>query len=473
MANAPNAPSASASGASPTGQGPSGPDANAVTGSSGEAPTATFYSWYVVIVLMLAQTCSFIDRMIMGLMVGPIRQSFDISDTQYSLLAGLAFAIFYSVMGLPLARIADRSSRRNLIAIGISFWSLMTAICGMAQGFWALFAARVGVGVGEAVLSPAAYSIITDYFPKRSLARALSIYTVGVTVGSGIAYMVGGAVVSYTMELGNVILPILGEKEGWQLAFFVVGLPGLVIAALMFTVREPERRGKMQLAADGVTVQQPSIREVVGFLMQRRTAFLTHILGLSLYIMVVFSLNIWGPEYLMRTFDYSRTEAGLTFGMIMMGAGSAGLILGGTVADRWYASGRVDAYSRVILISMLCMIPFIATLGFATDPAVGIFCLGVATFLSAVQGGVGGGVIQLITPNQMRGQAVALYFLFANLLGMGLGPTVVAAVTDFVFNDDAALNKSIALTGVILIPIAALILYSGLKAVRAAIEEAA
>ncbi|MGA1341853.1 MAG: spinster family MFS transporter [Hyphomonas sp.] len=432
------------------------------------------YAWYVVGILMLAQTFSFIDRMIMGLMVGPIRTSFDISDTQYSLLAGLAFAIFYSVMGLPLARIADRYSRRSLIAIAITVWSLMTALCGMAQGFWALFAARVGVGVGEAALSPAAYSLITDYFPRKSLARALSVYTIGVTIGSGLAYIIGGKVIEYTMSLGEVVLPVIGEREGWQLAFFVVGLPGLIVAALMFTFREPVRKGGMKTAAAqaGADVDAPSIGEVVSFLMQRKRAFLTHILGLSLFIMVVFSLNIWGPEYFIRTFGYTRGEAGLTFGLIMMVMGTAGLLMGGILADRWFSQGQTDAYSRVILMSMLAMLPFLVVIGLTELPLVGMVCLSVAIFLSAFQGGVGGGVIQLITPNEMRGQATAVYFLVANLLGMGFGPTIVASITDYVFRDDGALNKSIALAGVILIPIAAAIILSGLRSVREAIIEA-
>lgn len=432
------------------------------------------YAWYVVGVLMLAQTVSFIDRMIMGLMVGPIRKSFDISDTQYSLLAGLAFAIFYSIMGLPLARIADRYSRRRLIAIAITLWSIMTALCGMAQGFWALFAARVGVGVGEAALSPAAYSLITDYFPRKSLARALSVYTIGVTIGSGLAYIIGGAVIEYTMSLGQIILPIIGEREGWQLAFFVVGIPGLVVAAMMFSFREPVRKGRLNTAATqaAASANAPSIGEVVSFLMQRKRAFLTHIIGLALYIMVVFSLNIWGPEYLIRTFGYARSEAGLTFGLIMMVMGTAGLLIGGTLADRWFSQGQMDAYSRVILISMVCMLPFLVVIGFTKVPLVGIVCLAVATFLSAFQGGIGGGVIQLIAPNEMRGQATAVYFLVGNLLGMGIGPTVVAAINDYVFRDDGALNKSIALAGIILIPIAATIMLSGLRSVREAIIEA-
>ena len=439
------------------------PDDNA------QAPVSGFFAWYAVIVLMLAQTVSFIDRMIMGLLVGPIRKSFDISDTQYSLLAGLAFAIFYSIMGIPLARIADRSSRKRLVAIAITFWSLMTALCGMAKGFWSLFVARIGVGVGEAVLSPAAYSIITDYFEKKTLARALSVYTLGVTIGSGLAYVIGGLVVTIAMQAGTVVLPVVGEREGWQLTFFLVGAPGLLVTLLILLIREPMRRGLIQTEQSGAAV---SVMDAVRFIASRKRALFSHILGVSLFIMVVFSLNIWGPEYLMRTFGFARGDAGRSFGVLMMIAGTGGLMLGGALGDRWFAKGIPDAYSRVILLSMAGMWPFVIALGFVTTPQLGLLCMGVAVFFSAFQGGIAGGLIQLITPNQLRGQTVALYFLTANLIGMGLGPTVVASATDYVFKSDAALNKSIALCGGFVIPLAGLILLWGLPAIRKAVEDA-
>ena len=436
-----------------------------------QAPQSGLYAWYVVFILMLAQTASFVDRMIMGLLVGPIRETFSISDTQYSLLAGLAFAIFYSIMGLPLARLTDRSHRTRLIAIAITFWSVMTALCGLAKGFWTLFAARIGVGVGEAALSPAAYSIITDYFTKSSLARALSVYTLGVTIGSGLAYVIGGWVVTIAMQVGEVTLPVVGVREGWQLTFFIVGVPGLLVALLVLLIREPIRKGLMPSGTDGKSVAVP-IREVVGFITDRKVAFFTHIFGMSFFIMVVFSLNIWGPEYLMRTFEFSRGDAGRTFGVLMMIAGTTGLLAGGTLGDRWFSKGMVDAYSRVVLLSMIAILPFVVALGFVSTPLLGIGCMTVAVFFSAFQGGVGGGLIQIITPNQMRGQAVAVYFLLANLIGMGLGPTLLAATTDYIFQDDAALNKSIALFGAIIVPFAGLILFLGLPAVRRAVEEA-
>lgn len=429
-----------------------------------------WYPWYVVLVLMLAQTFSFIDRMIMGLLVEPVRASFGISDTQYSLLAGFAFALFYAVMGLPLARIADRYSRRWLISIGIAVWSLMTALCGLAQSFWGLFLARVGVGVGEASLSPAAYSMITDYFQRGMLARALSLYTVGVTIGSGLAYMIGAKVVAFVESLGELRVPVLGSIEGWQATFLAVGLPGILVAVLMLaTVREPTRTGGLSTASSKLAMP---VREVISFLVARKTAFFGHIFGMSAYIMVVFSLNVWGPTYLIRGYGFSPSSAGWITGLAMMIGGTTGLLAGGMIADRWYARGKTDAYSQVVALSALCMLPFSVAMGFVSSPTLAVTCLSLAIFFSAVQGGISGGVIQLMTPNQMRGQAVALYFLGANLLGLGLGPTVVAATTDYIFQNDAAVGQSIALVSAVLVPLSVLIIYLCSSARRAAILEA-
>lgn len=429
---------------------------------------STVYAWYVVAVLLLAQTSSFVDRMIMGLLVGPIRATFQISDTQYSLLAGFAFSIFYCVMGFPLARIADRGSRRLLIGVGITVWSLMTAACGFARSFWGLFAARVGVGVGEATLGPAAYSIITDYFTREMLARALSIYMIGVTLGSGIAYMVGGSVVQWVQSLGTVTLPLLGDLYNWQPVFFLVGLPGLLVALLMFTVREPVRRGRLISAGDA----HLPVREVIAYVLRRRRAYGAHIIGISVYVMVVYALNLWGPTYLIRTFGYSTASAGWTFGSIMVGAGTLGLLTAGWIADAWSARGRADAFVRIILTSMILMVPFVVALGFIKDVRFALPVLSIAIFLSAIQGGLAGGTLQLMTPNQMRAQVMALYGFFANLIGAGIGPTVVAAITDYVFGRDDAIGQSLAVTGAVLCPIAALILWWGLRAIRAELEAA-
>ena len=185
------------------------------------------YAWYVVIILMVCYTLSFIDRQILSLLVKPIQQDLGINDTEMGLLQGAAFGIFYTLLGLPMGWLADRISRRNLIAVGIFFWSLMTALCAVARSFGSLFFARMGVGVGEATLAPSAFSMISDYFPRERLGTALSVYSAGIFIGAGLALIVGGTVVSAVSNIPAITMPVLGTIASWRLTFLIVGLPGV------------------------------------------------------------------------------------------------------------------------------------------------------------------------------------------------------------------------------------------------------
>jgi sugar phosphate permease len=232
-------------------------------------------------------------------------------------------------------------------------------------------------------------------------------------------------------------------------------------------VREPQRRGTLHDVRGGVP-----LREVLRYANARRAAYGAHIFGTSLFVMVVYALNLWGPTYLIRVFGLSREQAGWACGLIMMLGGTAGLVASGALADALMRRGYADGFVRVILLADLAMLPFVIALGFAGALPVALAALTLAIFFSAFQGGLAAGALQLMTPNQMRGQAVAVYLLVANLIGLGLGPTLVAACTDFVFRDDAAIGKSLALSAAILCPACALILYRGLGAIRSVLGEA-
>jgi MFS family permease len=227
------------------------------------------YAWYVVGILVLAYTFSFIDRQILSLLVGPMKRDLGISDTQMSLLQGFAFAVFYCLAGLPIGRMVDSRKRVNIISIGVFVWSVMTALCGTAHAYWQLFLYRMGVGVGEAALSPAAYSMIADYFPPKRLGFALGVYGMGVYIGAGLALIIGAAVIGLVSSGGDIVVPLFGEVYAWQLTFFVVGLPGILIALWVWTVREPERRGYMrkEIAEDGTeTAVEVPVSEVFAYM---------------------------------------------------------------------------------------------------------------------------------------------------------------------------------------------------------------
>lgn len=423
------------------------------------------YAWYVVAVLMLAYTLSFIDRQILSLLVGPIRADLGISDTGFSLLSGFAFALFYTLMGIPLGRYADNHSRRNLIIAGIIFWSMMTAACGLARQFWQLFFTRMCVGVGEAALSPASYSLIADYFPRRLLGRAISLYGAGIYLGAGLAFIVGGIVIELVANAPPVELPLLGSLSAWQLVFFIVGLPGLLVVLLALTIKEPLRAGVVT-AGDRIP-----FRQVLKFMMERWKTFVPYIFGISFVSLGSYGVLAWFPEFIHRSYDMKVGEVGIIAGCIILVFGTTGIFTGGAVADVLLRRGYKDAHLRAVLIGTTCLTPF-ALLFPVMSSAFAAFVLfaGYIFFVGYHYGIIPSG-LQIIVPNRMRGQVSAIYLFVNNIIGLGLGPTLVGVFTDFVFQDDSKLNMSLALVACISMPIAIVLFTYGLKHYRACVEK--
>jgi MFS family permease len=422
------------------------------------------YAWYVVVVLLLAYTLSFIDRMILSLLVGPIRADLGISDTQMSLLMGFAFAIFYSALGIPLGWLADRGARRGLIVAGIAAWSVMTAACALARGYAGLFLTRIGVGVGEATLSPAAYSILGDYFPREKLGRAMAVYSIGVPLGSGIALIAGSLVVKFVTEGPAIELPLLGALAPWRLTFLWIGLPGLLVALLIaLTVREPARLGEAASAGRG---------EFMAFLRAHPAAVAAHFGGMSMVTLVMYGAMAWIPQFLHRTYAMPVPQAGLWFGVTTAACGAGGLLLGGWLADGMYRAGRKDAHLRVIRLNAILLAPLFVGMALAPTAPIALGLMIAGMLAGTLHGGVAGAALQLITPNRLRARMVAAYFLVANLIGLGLGPTAIALVTDLGFGDDAALRYGLAIVTAVALPISAVVLTLGLKPFARAVEAA-
>ncbi|WP_338425183.1 spinster family MFS transporter [Sphingopyxis kveilinensis] len=416
------------------------------------------YSWYVVGVLLLAYTLSFIDRMILTLLVAPIRAALEISDTEVSLLIGLAFALFYTLLGLPIAWIADRWSRRNLIMSGVALWSVMTAACGFAGSYGALFLARMGVGVGEAALSPAAYSMLSDMFPRDKLARAMAVYSIGVPLGSGVAMILGSFVVQAVLAAPMVNLPLIGPVDAWRTIFLWVAAPGLLICLLLLTIREPLRRGVEQASSQGTAA--PGF---IAHLRAQRAALGALFAGMSLIGLVMYGVIAWVPTFFARTYGMDVSQAGLWFGIIMATGGAAGLVMGGTLADRMFARGVLDAHLRVMRLSILLGGPSLLAAALMPSATLAFLLLALA-FPMLTMHGVGTVALQFITPNQYRARVTALYFFVVNLIGLGFGPLLMALLTDHLFGDDGALRYSIALVTAAALPLAALILTMGFSA---------
>lgn len=394
-------------------------------------------AWTAVGLLLIAYTIALIDRQILSLMVQPIRAYLRISDTQISLLHGFAFAIFYTLFGVFLGRASDKWNRRNMIIAGMTLWCLATVACGLASGFAHLFIARIFVGIGESVLSPAAYSMIADYFPPQRRARAMSVYSMGVFWGSGLALVFGGLAIAATSRQSAFVVPFIGELQNWQAAFVVVGLPGLIIAAAMLALREPERRELAEGSAD--------IRATLGFFRSNAAVLATMILAFGANGLINFALASWAPTFFIRAFGWTAAQIGTSYGAILLVCGSAGIFTGGWIADRLVMAGRSDGVLLTMRCAAICIIPALVLFALVESATSALLALGVATFVLGLPTGLAPVSLYAITPNQFRGQVTACYLFSVTLIGMALGATLIAVATDYLFRDDLAVGKSLAL----------------------------
>jgi MFS family permease len=423
------------------------------------------YAWYVVSVLFLAAIVSFVDRQIIALVVDDIKLDLGLDDLQIGLLQGPPFGIFYALMSLPIALAADRRNRRNIVVVGVTFWSLATAACGMASSFWHLFLARIGVGVGEATLSPSAYSMISDYFPKEKLSLAMAVFTMGNLTGVGLAMLLGGALIVWLKSVGPVELWWVGTLQPWQFTFVLVALPGLLLALLMLTVREPLRRGRAPDPAPSASREQ--LREFWRFLGAHRRTFATLFASFTVLVLVAYGNFAWMVVFFVRTFGWSAGEAGLVYGVVVLVFGTSGAFFGGWLANVLARRGHTDAPYRATLLCSIPLAPF-AALTYLAAPdgwwAVAFFAPW--QFFGAVPAGLAGAAMMTITPNEMRAKISAVYLFFSNIIGISLGPTSVGFLTTYVFRDDALIRFSLGVVNCVGAPLAVVLIWLGMGAFR-------
>jgi MFS family permease len=419
-------------------------------------------SWYVVGILTLAYVSSFIDRQILSLLVEPIKRDLQISDTQISLLMGLSFGIFYTILGIPIARLADLKSRKQIVGWGIGLWSLMTAVCGMVGNFTQLFLARMGVGVGEAALSPAAYSMIADLFPKSKLAMATSVYNMGIFIGSGLAFLIGGFVVNIVkvQEMWNV--PLLGEVFPWQVVFFFVGLPGLLIVFLISRIKEPIRQGN--------ETEKASFIQTWAFILKNANTYMNINWGLGFLTLVNYANAAWIPSFFVRTYGWTASKSGTIYGIVVMIFCTTGLWFGGKLADYFTKNGYKDGKVRAciwliggLLVScwVFPIMPNGEWAAWATIPV---------AFFSASPLGAGTAAIAEVTPNRMRAMTSALYLFMVNIIGLVFGPLSVALLTDKYFHDTTMIRYSILIVMVLGTFLGLFFMYLSLKPFRKMLE---
>lgn len=417
--------------------------------SQSSSPSFSRKQWYVVSLLMLAYVFSFVDRQILYLLIEPIKADLEISDTQFSLLSGLAFSLFYVVMGVPIAFLSDRYSRVRIIAIGITFWSLATVACGLSKNFLHLFVARMGVGVGEAALTPAAYSILSDIFPREKLGRALGMYSMGAFLGGGLAFLVGGYVIDLMNNVPSIDLAILGKVQPWQLTFIVVGLPGILVALMIIAIiREPERK------TEGQPIK-PGVKDGITFIRTHRNTVTCHFLGFSFFAMCQYALLSWAPAMYMRKFGLTPMEVGYILGSILLVFNTAGSFCGGWLVDIVQKRGHADASLISSIIGISCT--FIPAVGatLVDNLTLSIILIALALFFLSFQLSTSAAGIQVLAPNHLRAQITALFLLVTNLIGLGVGTTLVAILTDHFFKNP----KSVGLSMAVIISVAAVLCF--------------
>jgi MFS family permease len=419
-------------------------------------PVGGAYAWYTLFVLIVAYTLSFVDRQILTLLVGPIRATLHITDFQLSLLHGFAFALFYTVLGIPIGRLVDRRRRTLIIAIGITVWSMMTALCGVARSFAQLFIARIGVGVGEAALSPGAFSILSDVFSARELPRAINIFTGATYIGAGIATILGGTLIAMMPPLS---LPVVGLLEPWQAVFVSLGLPGVLVALWVLSLREPDRTG-LQKTPGNI---QPSFGEVVQYILDRRKAFGLLMAGYSVAGILWNGSMAWLPTFFIRAHGWTIAQAGLRYGLAVMIGGTAGVLFGGWLTVKLRRDGLMDSNIHIGLIMLALATPTGIAAVLVPSATLSLILVGLFLFACAMPWGGAAAALQEITPNQMRGQISAIYLFCLSLLGLGFGPALVAGFTDHLFGDDAALPSSLALNILVTAPVSALLLWLARK----------
>ena len=410
--------------------------------------------WWMVLVLLFIYMISILDRLVINMLVVPIQADMGFSDVQMSLLLGPAFALCNGLFGLPLGWAADRYSRRWVVFGGLVFWSLSTMAAGLTRSFTSLFGARMGVGIGEAALMPAAYSLIADKFPVKRMTTAMSIFGMGPKLGSAFAFAVGSAVIGYTSTVGNVSVPVFGDLNGWRLALLLIGAPGLLVAVLCFSFREPLRKGMQRSHSNtGSLADTASNKQTLKeYVKENKKLILFILLGFSFTTMAVAGLLAWMPTYITRKFGMGPKEYGPILSVVYF-LGAFSMIVKGVVIDWMYNKGYKDAHIRFYSMILVLTLPA-AIIAFTTSQfsvfvvsyaIVDIILLNSIFYVSST--------IQLMVPTHLRGQMTGLVILVVGTVSPTLAPTLVASLTDYVFQDKAALGYSmlsVALVSVVL-----------------------
>jgi len=425
------------------------------------------YAWYVVGVLVVSYAFAILDRIAISLLVQPIKADLGLSDTQIGLLQGAAFGIFYSLFAIPIGFLVDRRSRRWILSTGVALWSLATLACGTARGFASLFLARIGVGVGEASVSPSASSLIADYFPPEKRGRAYGIFMMGSTLGMGLAYLLGAVALDASGAIRTATGALLDGVKDWQIVFFLIGAPGLLLAVLMAaTVREPLRRDRA--GGDAASSWAP----LLALLKSNRLAYFTVIAGTVFNLICIYAQISWHPTLFIRVHRWSASEVSLAFGAAVLPIGILSSITAGWMIDAFSKRGRLDAPLLVMIGHSAILATFGTAVSAVSDARTAYVAFAINTISASWSYAAALAALNQVTPNELRGQITGVYTLVTGLVSMGVGAFAVGFLSDNVFTGPEGVGPSITAVNLTSALVAGVILLAGMPAFREAVRRA-
>lgn len=395
------------------------PGAATGPGAPAASPLSPSYVRYALWMLLIIYTLNFVDRQIVAILAEPIKRDLGLTDSQLGLLGGLAFAFFYTFLGIPIARLAERGDRVKIISVAVVVWSGFTALSGAAQNFTQLLLARIGVGVGEAGCTPPAHSLITDYAAPEKRASALAFYSLGVPVGSALGFVVGA---------------LIAAQFGWRAAFFAVGLPGVILGVIAWmTLKEPRKLG---LVVQHTNATAPSFKDALKELSQRKSYW--YAVGAATTISFLgYGHAYFLPSFLTRVHDMGLAERGTALAIMTFSSGVIGTLLGGVIADR-AAKKDTRAYMSVPMIAFVCGAPFFLAGMFVEGAMASLACLAVPTLLNSLWYGPVYAAVQSLVLPRTRATAVAIMLFVVNMVGLGAGPTAIGFFSDVFANQHFA-----------------------------------
>jgi MFS family permease len=412
--------------------------------------------WYTVYMTGIVAIMSQVDRGILALFVQPMKRDFHLSDTQVSILLGFAFTFFYVVGGPPLSRMADRGLRKTVISGCLAVWSTATALCGIAQNFWAFFFCRAVIGGTESGCGPASLSMIADAVPREKLPRAYAIYNSGFLGGQALSLVIGGVLIGLLAAVPTIEIPGIGKLHNWQLVFIMLGIPGLLVAAVFATtVPEPQRKG-------GSRPGGYPLREVIRFVSSQRALHLPLIIGVLCMSFQTYGLNAWMPAFYDRTYGWGPAVVGPLLGIVTLTASTLGLFAGARLAE--YLGKRYDdANLRTLCIAQTLPIPLFVIAPLMPSPWLALGCNALAGFINVMGGPGYNAALNISSPNEMRSQINVMYFIMMNAIAGSLGPTLVALVTDYIAHSEADLRYVLSGFRLLLGPLAGFFIWKAAK----------